>query len=258
MSGRRLPEDEVDRLLGEALADDLPPEVEGELRREARRAWRAASEPRRPRWRWLGMPAVRTPALPQPALVAAALTMLGAGAVMQAAPPPPAVVESFEGHEAAALTAQALGRARAMECHVVLDDGRGQRVSCRIEWRVPGETRVRCDGLAGAAERVLRAPGAGSSVLTAPASERGGASLDPALEPVRAHLSPAALGARLASGWRRAPGDAAAQGAEVFDVAPDRGTTRLIVAIDTATHLPVRVNTADRDGRTHAAVCRWR
>ena len=35
-----LPDDEVDRVLREALADDLPKELEEDLRREMRRAWR--------------------------------------------------------------------------------------------------------------------------------------------------------------------------------------------------------------------------
>jgi hypothetical protein len=256
VSGRRPSDDEVDRLLREALADDLPPEVEGELRREARLGWRTAGAASRARWRdWLRVPAAWKLVLPQPALVAAALAMLGAGAIMQAAPPPPAAVESFRGHEASVLTAQALRRARAMECTVVLDDARGQRVSYRIDWRTPGETRVRSQ--AAAAERVLRAPAVRPSVLTGSAAALRGPSLDPALEPVRAYLSPAALAERLAGGWRRAPGEAGAEGAETFHVGLGAGRPGLTAVIDAATHLPVRLDAAARDGRTQAAVCRW-
>ena len=258
MSARRLSDDEVDRLLRDALADDLPAGLEGELRREARLAWRrAASPPRRARWHdWLGIPATGKALLPQPALVVAALAMLGAGAAMQAAPPPLAVVESFRGHEAAALTAQALERARAMECAVETADASGHRTTFRIDWRAPGETRVRFDAGAGPAERSLRLPGGRPSVLTS-AAERG-APLDPAVEPVRAYLSPAALGERLATEWQRATAEAATRGAETFFVGPRTGQTRLTVAIDDAMHLPVRLDAADRGGRTQAAVCRWR
>jgi hypothetical protein len=258
VTGRRLSDGEVDRLLRDALADDLPAGLEGELRRGTRLAWRrAASRPPRARWRdGLVLPAAWKPVLPQPALLAAALAMLGLGTAMQAAPPPPAVVESFQGHEAAALTAQALGRARAMECVVEVADEGGHRTSYTVGWRAPGETRVRIDAGAKPVERSLRFPGARPSVLTSTA-ERG-ASLDPALEPVRAYLSPAALGERLAAEWRRATGEATAQGAETFLVGPRTGPTRLTVAIDGATHLPVRLDAADRDGRRQAAVCRWR
>jgi hypothetical protein len=258
VSDRRLPDDEVERFLREALADELPEGLERDLRREARLAWRrAASEPRRARWPdWLGIPAAWKPVLPQPALVAAALAMLGAGAVMQAAPPPPEVVEPFQGRQASARVAAAMERATAMECAVELADDRGRRVSYRIEWRAPDETRVRVDGASGPVEREVRLPGAGPSVLTRSAAEHG-ALLDPALEPARAYLSPATLGGRLAAPWRPAPGHEGAPGTEVFFVGIRADLSKLTVAIDIATHLPLRLDTADRDGRTQAAVCRW-
>jgi hypothetical protein len=259
VSGRRLPADDVDRLLREALADDLPEELEGPLRREARLAWRrAASEPRRARWPdWLGIPAAGKPALPQPALVVAALAMLGAGAVMQAAPAPREVVESFQGRQASARVAQALGRATAMECAVEIGDERGRRVRYRVDWRAPGEARVRADGAGGTAGWVLRLPGAGPSVLTQSAAERDRASLDPAVEPARAYLSPVALGERLAAAWRPGPAAGVAPGTEVFHVGPRSDPPGLTVAIDIATHLPLRLDATGRDGRTQAAVCRW-
>ena len=259
MSGRRLPDDEVDRLLREALADDLPAALEGELRRETRIAWRRAASERPARWQdWLGFPVGWRRVRPQPALVAAALVMLAAGAVMQAAPPPPDVLESFQGRQASALTARALGRATAMECAVVLDDERRHRVSYRIDWRAAGETRVRSDGGAGAAEWALHLPGAGPSVLTPSSAEREGASLDPALQPVRAYLSPAALGVRLAVSWQPASGlESTTPGIRVFSVGSRPGLPALTVVIDVATHLPLRLEATDREGRTQTAVCRW-
>ena len=234
MSERRLSDDEVDRLLREALADDLPKELEDRLRRDARQAWgRAASEPRRARWLdWLAIPAEWRPLLPQPILVAAALAMLGAGAVMQAAPPPPGVVESFEGRRASARTAQALGRATAMECTVELADARGRRLSYRVDWRAPAEARVRFDGARGPVERVLSLPDARSSVLTGTMGEREDDPRDAELEPVWAYLTPSALGHRLAA-------------------------PALTVAIDAATHLPLRLDGTDQEGRRQTATCRW-
>ena len=230
MSERLLPDDDVDRLLREALADDLPKEFKDELRRGAREAWRrAASEPRQAWWRdWL--PSARRRLIPQPALVAAALVLLATGAVMQAAPAPRGVVASLEGRQAAARTTRALERARAMQCTVEVEDDRGHTRDYRIEWKAPGRARVGFDGTAGPVERSLWIAGAGPSVLTpATAPEE---SLDPELEPVRAYLTPSALDARLASAG-------------------------LAVTIDTATHLPLRLEGTDRDGRKQAAVCRW-
>jgi len=230
VSARRLSDDEVDRLLREALADDLPEELQAELRREARMAWRrAASESRRSRW-WdrLRVPVGWKPLLPQPALVAAALAMLAAGAVMQAAPAPPGVVGPLRSLQASALASRALARARAMECTVAIADGRGPVRSYRVDWTAPGAVRVRFDGAGGPVERAFSLPGAPSSVLMRTTD----AARDADLEPVRAYLSPRALGGRLA-----VPGVA--------------------VTMDPATHLPVRLEGADRDGRREAVACRW-
>jgi hypothetical protein len=257
--GRRMPDDEVDRLLREALADDLPRGLEVELRREARLSWRrAASEPRRARWQdWIGASNAWRFLLPQPALVAAALAMLAAGAVMQAAPSPPGVVESFQGRQASALAARALERATAMACAVEVGDDRGRLLSYRIDWKAPGDARVRLDGTAGPVERALRVPVAGPSVLTRTATTRNGTPRDPALDPARAYLSPSALGELLAAPWRPAPGAEAAPGTETFFVSPRPGPPGLTVTIDAATRLPLRLDGTDRDGRTQAAVCRW-
>lgn len=234
MSDRRLPDDEVDRLLREALADDLPKQLEQELRRRAREAWRRArAEPPRARWpEWLSFPAVWRPLLPQPALLAAALAMLGAGAVMQAAPAPPGAVAPLRSLQASALTSRALARARAMECTVEVADGRRPVRSYRVDWQAPSAVRVRFDGPRGPVERALSVPETRSSVLARTTPTREEAPRDADLEPVRSYLSPSALGDRLAT-----PG--------------------LTVTIDAPTQLPLRVEGTDPEGRRHAATCRW-
>jgi hypothetical protein len=261
MSDRHLPDDEVDRLLRDALAGDVPTSLEDELRREGRRAWhRAASEPGRAGWgSGLEMPAAWRLLLPQPALVGAALVMLAAGTVMQAAPAPPEVVASFQGRQAWAQVVRALGRATAMECAVDAMDEGGQRLTYRVVWRAPGETRVRLDGPVGSSERTFRPPGTGSSVLTrAAAASRDAAPLDPALLPVQAFLSPSALGERLDAPWRLAPGvEDAPPGTGAFVVGSRSGPPGLTVRIDIPTYLPLRLDTTARDGRKLAAVCRW-
>lgn len=260
MSERLLPDDEVDRLLREALADDLPKGLEDGLRGGAREAWRrAASGPRPARWRaWLEIPTTWRPLVPQPALVAAALAMLAAGTVMQAAPAPREVVESFEGRQASARAARALGRAVAMDCAVEVSDDRGRRLRYRVDWKAPGEARVRLDAAAARVEWTLRLPGPAPSVLTPAAAARDGAPRNPELAPLRAYLSPSALGERLAAPWRPRPGrDGKAPAGETFSVAPRPGAPGLTVTIDTATHLPLRLDGIDRDGRPEAAACRW-
>ena len=99
--------------------------------------------------------------------MAAALAMLAAGAVMQAAPAPRAVVASLEGRQAAARTIVALDRARAMRCTVEVEDDRGRAARYRIEWEAPGLVRVRFDGAGRREERSLRIQAGGPSVLDA-------------------------------------------------------------------------------------------
>jgi hypothetical protein len=226
------PDDAVDRLLREALADDLPERLEGKLRQAARQAWhQAPSGAGRAWWRnWRVAPAACRLPLPQPALVTVALAMLAAGAVMQAAPAPRAAVAVLEQRQAASRTNEALERARAMRCTVEVEDERGHTRGYRIDWDAPGRVRVRFDGARGRVERSLRIAGAGPSVLTR--ATRPEEPLDPELEPVRAYLTPFALGQQLA-----APG--------------------LRVTIDTATDLPLGLEGTGRDGRNQAAVCRW-
>jgi hypothetical protein len=234
VSARRLTDDEVDRLLREALADDLPEEVQAELRREARVAWRrAAAEPRRSRW-WdrLRVPVASRPLLPQPALVAAAMAMLGAGAVMQAAPAPQAAVAPLGSLQASALASRALAQARAMECTVEIAEGRGAQRRYRVHWAAPGTVRVRFDGAEGLVERALSLPDAPWSVLTPTTGAWRDVPPDADLEAVRAYVSPRALGDRLAA-------------------------PHLAVTIDPATHLPVRLEGTDREGKHEAVACRW-
>jgi hypothetical protein len=244
VSGQRLRDDEVDRLLREAFPDDLPEGLEAALRAHARRAWRrAASAPPRSRW-WAR--------LPQPALAAAALALLALGTVMQAAPAPRVVVEALVGRQASAAVARALADARQMRCTVEVADGRGRVLAYGIEWTSPGSVRVRLSRAGAVEERTLRAPGPAPSVLTS-THETPDAVRDPDLEPVRSCLSPSALRERLAAAWRPAPGNQD----EVFVVGSGPRTPGLTVRIDTATHLPLRLDGTDPDGRKKAAVCRW-
>jgi len=227
--GKDLRDDEVDRLLRAALPDDLPAAVERELRQDMRRAWRsAASAPPTPRWsEWLGR--ARRLALPQPALAATALVMLAAGAVMQAAPAPARVVASLESRQAAARTAAALSRARAMRCTVEVELSPGQARRYRVEWDVQRPTHVRYDG---EDVRVAQSRGAGSAATSLVAPAAAAAPLHPDVEAVRAYLTPAALTSSL-----DAPG--------------------MAIAFDAATHLPLHLEGTGRDGRKQAADCRW-
>jgi hypothetical protein len=229
VSARRLPDDEVDRLLREAFPDDLPAPIEDVLRQDARRAWRrAAASPHPSRWRdWLGR--AGRAALPQPALAAAALAMLAAGTAMQAAPAPAGVVAALEGRHAASRAAAAVAHAGRMRCTIDVASGPGRSRRYEVAWEAGGAARVRFDGEAGPVERTVRFREPNLRLAT-PAQEE--APLDADVAPVRAFLTAEALAARLA-----APGVSA--------------------TLDPKTHLPLRLEATGPDGRKQAAACRW-
>lgn len=257
MTPRKLAQDELDRLLRAAFPDDLPAELERDLRREARRAWHtAASQPRRTRWRiQLALSLAWRASLPQPVLVAVSILMLAAGQAMQAAPVPSAVVSLLEGRQAAALTARALERASEMQCSVEAAGAGAHVRRYWIEWAAPGRARVRFDGEAGPVERRLSLRQAGSSVLL-PAGSPG--ELAPELDPVRDYLSPAALSGRLAAAWRPVSrGETTPPGRHAFLVGARAGDSRLRVTIDDSTRLPLRLEGEVRDGRVPVATCYW-
>jgi hypothetical protein len=228
MSGGRLRDDQVDRLLREALPDDLPAALEEQLRLDLHRAWRRATATPPPArwWEWRG--AWRR-ALPQPVLAATALAMLAAGAVMQAAPAPARVVAALEDRQAASRTAAALSRARAMQCTVDVELSPGRARRYRVEWEAGGPTRVRFDGEDVVVPRSRGVADAAPS-LVAPATTVF--PLDAGVAPVRTYLTPATLAASLG--------------------APGKTTT-----FDPVTHLPLRLEATDREGRKQAADCRW-
>jgi hypothetical protein len=148
---------------------------------------------------------------------------------MQAAPAPARVVAALEGRHAASRAAAALARAGGLSCTVEVEAGPGPSRRYEIAWETGGPARVRFDGPAGPVERTVRIHEPDLRLVTRVAEE---VDLDADVAPVRAFLTREALAARLA-----APGVSA--------------------TFDPATHLPLRLEQADPDGRKQAASCRW-
>jgi hypothetical protein len=255
VSPERLPDDEMDRLLREALPDDLPSELEDELLLSTRAAWRRTKAPssRSGWWKLLVERAAWRTVLPQPALVAASVLMLAVGAAMLAAPLPREVGAALEGRRAWTLTARALERAAEMSCTVVVVDAGGHARRHRIVWTRGGGARVHLEEGDGAVERVLRTASSAASVLFPAAPPATG---DPELAPVRDVLSPFALAGLLAhEPWIQ--GEQTAPFRQVSRVGARQGEGSLRVTVDDLTHLPLRVTGRTRDGREMATTCSW-
>ncbi len=241
MTVRRLPEEEVDRLLRDALTGDVPPRIEDDLRVIMRRSWRRlGAEARRveaPRLRW-------AVAVSQPLLATAALSLLAAGGAMQAAGAPRAVAESLSMTQTSILVSRALSRAAAMEGTVETRDERGARVRVRVTWR-PGEaTTLRIEGGEVTTETRLPAREPGASVLDLRAARTRAAVVDaglgdPAVRPVENYFSPRGLVDLLAGTW--ALGESRVAGMQRYLVESRTRPVRLRVLVDERTHLPANI-----------------
>jgi hypothetical protein len=261
MSDRKLSKDEVERLLRQALADDLAPEVEEPLRAGLRPAWRraakgeaAARQAARPgalafvRTGWALLP-------PRAVLGTAALLMLAAGVVTHLANPPRVLAESLSLRQAASATAFQLARAAAMECSVETHDADGRALRYRIEWRASQHTRVRITDADGVhlvpverrdAESILDL---GSPRTAAHSTSRP--TEDPGLWAVGDFLSPRRVRALLAGAWEAVSGPAQPGTADFRSSTAGRPALR--VTIDPRTHLPLRIEIPS----TLSARCEW-
>jgi hypothetical protein len=253
MRRRKPGEDELRRLVRDALPDDLPPDLAGPLRESLRPAWRRAVRAEspaavRPELGW-GPPAL---------LPAAAVVMIVAGLFLQVAAPPRVLAESLALRKTASVVALRLGQAVAMRCVVETADPGGAARIYRIEWRSAQGTRVRTEDAAGALLDTLQLPSEGARPLglAAPSAENVSSGLP---GPARALFSPARVAALLEGRWQAESRTASSPrdgGAFVVSGADGYGTLR--VALDAVTSLPVSIESTDASGAgAFRSRCEW-
>jgi len=244
---RRTPDrPDVDRLLREALADDLPPDVEGRLRTAMRSSWRpsGASAEETPGARWArgengsawGWRPLR------PVLAAAAVLMLAVGWVVHLEADAGPRAESLLAQQISARVVAQLHRVSAMSCRLETRDAQGRAVRFAIEWRDTGEAEVQVEGPRSTRHRRVDVPRETTSVLMltrAPLPPEAARPDDPDLSPAAAHLSPERLASLLAGRWERIP-DAAGTppGVATFSVSTPERPLAVRVTVDTETFLP--------------------
>ncbi|NJD19474.1 MAG: hypothetical protein FIA95_09375 [Gemmatimonadetes bacterium] len=229
MSAPKPPGDDLDRVLGGALPDDLGADVEAELRLAMRSAWHRAALEERP-WGW-----------PRPALAAAAVLMVVVAGV--AAPGASrAATEAILVTQTASAVLRRLHDVTGMACVLETTDEQGRARRYAITWRSGGETEVRVEREGGTDVRRLVVPAERTSLA---ALQRAGAApaTSPAHDPtpaaVQAWLTPERLARSLAGAWSPVPGGA--PGEASFRVYAARDAVPLRVTIDERTRLPVRI-----------------
>jgi hypothetical protein len=222
LTGRRLGDRDLDRLLRAVLSEDLTPEAEKRLRRSLHEGWHglgersAAPEERS----WAAAPSF---AIPHVVLGTVACLLLALGLALNLAMPPRVVAASLSVQNQSLRLQRQLGRAVAMRGEAVTTDGKDRTLRYRFEWRTPDEAHVWVEEAGGHAEWVVREE-----------DEPG----DPRLGAVRPLLSPARIERLLAGRWTFVADDLAA-GRTRFDVTGARGLLR--VEVDRVTGLPVRL-----------------
>jgi len=247
---RRTPDrPDVDRLLREALADDLPPDVEGRLRTAMRSSWRpaGASVEEAPGARWArgengsawGWRPLR------PVLAAAAVLMLAVGWVVHLEADAGPRAESFLAQQISARVVAQLHRVSAMSCRLETRDAQGRAVRFAIDWQDTGEAEVRIEGPRATRHRRVDVPRETTSVLMltrAPFAPEASRPDDPDLSPAAAHLSPERLASLLAGRWERIPdAPGAPPGVATFSVSTPERPLAVRVTVDTETFLPLSV-----------------
>ncbi len=241
MTRERPGQGDVDRILREVLADDLPPDVEDRLRAAVRSSWPpvGATVEEVPEARWVRREIDATWGWRRlrPVLAVAAVLTMAVGWVVHLEADVGPRAESFLAQQTAARVVAQLHRVSAMSCRLETRDARGRAVRFAIDWQDTGEAEVRIEGPRATRQRAVVVPRETTSVLMLsrdPLAPEVSRPDDPDLSPAAAHLSPERLASLLAGRWERvrdAPG--APPGAATFSVSTRERVVRVTVNMDT-------------------------
>jgi hypothetical protein len=243
--GRRSRKGDVDRLLRETLADDLPPDAEGRLRAGLRSSWRTAAAAtsadgrvRQGREAWaLGWSPRRA------LLAAAALVAVAVGGVVHLEAGAGPLAESFLLQQTAARVVSQLRRVSAMSCQLETRDAWGRAQRFAIEWRDTGETKVWIEGAETTQHLTVRLPREPASLLARARAGRPREARfpeDAGVRPAAAHLTPERVAGLLSGRWERVQGLTEGRPGEVtFSVSPPGNAGAVRVTVDASTDLPV-------------------
>lgn len=253
MRDRKRREHEIDNVLRQTLADDLPETTAEQLRIQMRQAWRGLA---------IGTTVPETGPLPGLAslrawptrrpqrvlLTAAALLMAVGGSVVHLAAPPRLLAESLSAQHTASRVIWQLRRVAGMDCLLGVSNDDGHPVRYQVEWRPPGETDVRMERPEATFRTSLRLPEERTSLVgwarkrSRPAATRPD---EKWLLPVRDYLAPGRIADLLAGSWFRS-GDSRAEkpGTATFSVSTPRHPSPIRVTIDTQTYLPLCLEAA--------------
>ena len=141
MNKMNIPEPNLDKLLKQALKDDLPPEVEARMNRRFLNLKAILDRPEQSAepdgWLWMRGP------LPREILAVASAVMLILGVVMQPSGSQSALAHSIGQLKVIVTISMSLNRAAFMDCTIRKKPGAGgAQSSYHVRWRAPGDARM--------------------------------------------------------------------------------------------------------------------
>jgi len=172
MNKSNIPDPDLDKLLKQALKDNIPPEVEARMNRQFLNLKRTLDRPeslaKADEWLWMGGP------LQRKILAVASTVMLILGVVMHLSGSQSALAHSIEQLKVNVTVSVNLNRAVFMDCTVLTPEAGGENTSFHVLWRANGDARVDMVSTAGAQtiwildETILLAGSDGSSIRSMP------------------------------------------------------------------------------------------
>ena len=139
MNKTKISEPDLDRLLKQALKDDLPPEAEARMNRQFLRfknsLGRLEGLAEADEWPWHGL-------FRKEILAVASAILLIVGAVMHLSGSQNALAHSIEQLKVIVTVTMSLSRATSMDCRILKPEARGENTSYHLRWRTNGDARV--------------------------------------------------------------------------------------------------------------------
>ncbi len=140
MNRSNIPDPDLDKLLKEALKDDLPPAAEAKMNQQFLNLKHTLEHPESlteaEEWPWMrGL-------FQKGILTVASAVMLILGLIMQLSGSPGALANSIERLKVTVTVSESLNRTVFMDCTILKPETGGENTSYHVLWRANGDTRV--------------------------------------------------------------------------------------------------------------------
>jgi len=252
MNRSSISEPDLDKLLKQALKDDLPPEAEARMNRQFLNLKRTLGKPeslaQADEWPWMhGL-------FRKDILAVASAVVLILGLVMQLSGSQTALAHSIEKLKVIVTVSMSLNRAVFMDCTVMKPETGGENTSYHVLWRANGDARVDMVGRAQTIwisdETISFADSDGASIRSMPLKT---IAPGPVWQPAMEFRTPALLAEHMEERYGlMQTGERSGAGPGEFLIVGREGRQAVEISIDARTYLPKVLKKYELDsGRTN-------